>query len=181
MRHTVLSISLLSLSLVCCEVAAAQSRDSSSWHRARYFIGQWEGTAQGKIGEGTVERSYEWVLNDKFIHVRHKSSYPPQTLNPRGEIHEDWGYISYDRARKRLVLRQFHIESFVTQYSADPAPSDTTTLVFSSESLENLPAGWRAKETYTIVSANEFIETFELAAPGKEFEVYTKNHFRRRR
>ena len=25
----------------------------------------------------------------------------------------------------------------------------------------------------------EFVETFELAAPGKELEVYSRNHFRR--
>jgi hypothetical protein len=160
MRHTVLPIWLFCLSLLPCETAAAQSTDPGPWRHARFFIGRWEGTAQGKIGEGRVERSYEWVLNDKFIHVRHKSSYPPQQSNPRGEVHEDWGFISYDRARKRLVLRQFHVESFVTQYSADPAPSDTTTLVFVSESLENLPAGWRAKESYAILNPNEFIETF---------------------
>jgi hypothetical protein len=181
MRQTLLAIWFSSLSLLPCEAAVAQSIPPSPWQQVRFFIGRWEGTAHGRIGEGTVERSYEWVLNEKFIHVRHKSTYPPQQLNPRGEVHEDWGFISYDRARQRLVLRQFHIESFVAQYSADPPASDTATLVFLSEALENLPAGWRARESYAILSADEFVETFELAAPGKDFEVYTRNHFRRRR
>jgi hypothetical protein len=174
-------ICVAAASLLPSGTVGAQARDTSAWHHARFFIGRWEGTAEGKIGEGTVERSYEWVLNDRFIHVRHKSTYPPQQKNPRGEVHEDWGYISYDRSRKRLVLRQFHVEGFVTQYSADAATSDSATVAFVSESLENLPAGWRARETYTVLNANEFIESFELAAPGKEFEVYTKNHFHRRR
>lgn len=49
------------------------------------------------------------------------------------------------------------------------------------ESIENIPAGWRAKETYKIVNANEFQEIFELAAPGKDFEMYSENHFKRKR
>lgn len=32
-----------------------------------------------------------------------------------------------------------------------------------------------------IVSNDEFTETFELAGPGKEFEVYTENRLRRKK
>jgi hypothetical protein len=31
------------------------------------------------------------------------------------------------------------------------------------------------------LNADEFTETFELAAPGKEFEVYTESHFKRKK
>jgi len=30
-----------------------------------------------------------------------------------------------------------------------------------------------------VIGLDEFTETFELAEPGKEFEVYTRNHFKR--
>lgn len=30
-----------------------------------------------------------------------------------------------------------------------------------------------------VISIDEFIETFELAEPGKSFQVYSRNHFRR--
>jgi hypothetical protein len=50
-----------------------------------------------------------------------------------------------------------------------------------SEGIENIPTGWRARETYRIISNDEFIEVFELAAPGKDFEVYTENHLKRKR
>jgi hypothetical protein len=181
MRLPPLRMLYLPIALLPYDSTIGQTAASSPWQHLRFLIGHWEGTAQGRIGEGTVERSYEWVLNDRFIHVRHKSVYAPQPRNPRGEVHEELGFISYDRARKRLVLRQFHVESYVTQYSAEPPVSDTAALVFVSESLENLPAGWRARESYALLNANEFVETFELAAPGKDFEVYTRNHFRRRR
>jgi len=46
--------------------------------------------------------------------------------------------------------------------------------VFISESIENIPAGFLAKETYHIINNDEFTETFELAEPGKEFELYSK-------
>ncbi len=53
--------------------------------------------------------------------------------------------------------------------------------MFTSESLENLPAGFRARETYRILNSDEFVEVFELAAPKKEFAVYSKNHFKRQK
>jgi hypothetical protein len=37
-----------------------------------------------------------------------------------------------------------------------------------------LPADWKARETYEQISQDEFTETFELAPPGKPFEVYGK-------
>jgi hypothetical protein len=160
--------------------AQAQRPVPDPWMQLRFLEGQWEGRATGQIGEGTLERQYEWVLNRRFMQVRHKSTYAPQPKNPRGEVHEDWGFISYDRHRKALVLRQFHVESFVTQYVADPKPGDSATVVFVSEALENIGQGWRAKETYQKISNDEFLEVFELAPPGKDFEVYTRNHFRRR-
>ena len=79
------------------------------------------------------------------------------------------------------MLRQFHVEGFVVQYKADTVSEDGKLIAFSSESIENIPAGWRAKETYRIVNENEFTETFELAEPGKDFKVYTINHFKRKK
>ena len=44
--------------------------------------------------------------------------YPVQEKNKKGEVHEHMGMLSYDKARKQIVLRQFHVESFVTTYHA---------------------------------------------------------------
>jgi hypothetical protein len=38
--------------------------------------------------------------------------------------------------------------------------------------IENIPPGWRARETYRFSGPDEFIELFELAEPGKEFTPY---------
>ena len=40
---------------------------------------------------------------------------------------------------------------------------DDKTIVFVSEAIKNIPAGYRARETYTILSHDEFTERFEIA------------------
>ena len=94
-----------------------------------------------------------------------------------GEVHEDIGYLSYDGSRKIFILRQFHKEGFVNQYRLDSISPDKKTLVFITEAIENIPPGWKAKETWQVSGENTFSETFELAESGKEFNVYTRVKF----
>ena len=61
----------------------------------------------------------------------------------------------------------------------DAASADGKTFVFSSESIENIPPGWRARETYRIISSDEFESQFDLAEPGKDFETYSQSEFTR--
>jgi hypothetical protein len=93
-------------------------------------------------------------------------------------MHEDEGWFSVDRARQRLVLRQFHVEGFVNQYVED-ADSSPSKVVFTTESIENIPPGWRARETYLVHGPDEFEEVFELAESGKPFELYSRARLRR--
>jgi hypothetical protein len=140
-----------------------------------FLLGLWEGTSEGQPGTAMVRRDYSRALDSRFIRVRNRSEYAPQAKNPKGEIHEDEGFISYDRVRQRLVLRQFHVEGFVNQYVQEPGAA----LVFTSESIENLPAAWRARESYIVHGPDEFEEIFELAEPGKAFAVYSRVRLKR--
>lgn len=135
-------------------------------------------TSKGQPGTGTLRREYERALGGRYIRVRNRSEYPAQARNPKGEIHEDEGFLSFDRARKRLVLRQFHIEGFVNQYVQDDAGTPGR-IIFTSEAIENIPAGWRARETYVVQGPDAFEEIFELAESGKPFEVYSRAQLRR--
>jgi hypothetical protein len=47
--------------------------------------------------------------------------------------------------------------------------------------LKNIPAGFRARETYKIPGPEEFTGVFEIAEPGKDFEVYSEGHFKRKK
>ena len=149
------------------------------WAAVQVMLGTWQGAASGQAGDGTVQRTYEFVLGRRFIHERNVSTYPAQAKNPKGEVHEHWSMISYDRARKVLVLRQFHVEGFVNQYVFNAEKSTPTRVVFDSENFENFSNRWRGRETYEILGPDEFVETFELAPPDKPFETYSRNHFKR--
>jgi len=142
------------------------------------LVGRWVGTSEGQPGTGRVERHYERVLASKFMQVRNRSTYPPQEKNPKGETHEDIGFFSFDSARKRVVFRQFHVEGFVNQYVLEPSGA-SERLVLVSESIENIPAGFRARETYAFAGTDQFEEVFEIAEPGKDFEVYSRSRLTR--
>jgi hypothetical protein len=79
-----------------------------------------------------------------------------------------------------FVLRQFHGEGFVNTYVAAP-PSGHGAVVFTSEAIENIPSGWRARETYRVLSDDERLEIFELAEPGKDFATYSETRLKKRR
>ena len=62
----------------------------------------------------------------------------------------------------------------MVQYSLESVSDDGRSFVFTSTAIENIATGCRARETYRLVSNDEFIETFALAGPGKEFETYSE-------
>lgn len=70
------------------------------------------------------------------------------------------------------MLRQFHLEGFVNTYTLTSDPKAHGRIEFTSESCENTPPGWRARETYKL-SGDTLEHIFELAAPRKPFERYT--------
>ena len=142
------------------------------------LLGQWEGSTNGQPGSGTATRRYERTLISRFIRVVNRTEYPPQEKNPKGEKHEDEGFFSFDRGRKRIVFRQFHVEGFVNTYVQD-GESSIDGIVFTSEAIENIPAGFQARESYHLLGLDEFEEVFELAEPGQPFAVYSRTRFRR--
>lgn len=164
--------------IAACALAVLLAPQTDVWQPLRFLVGAWEGSVNGQPGAGTSQREYRFVLDGSYLEVRNKSVYPAQAKNPKGETHEDWGMISYDRSRKKFVLRQFHVEGFVNQYASEPFGNGP--LVFVSEAIENIPPGFRARETYTITGPNAFIERFEIAEPGKDFELYCETRFRRK-
>lgn len=169
----------LALSLALCAVqAVAQSTDS--FQPVERLLGDWQGTASGHAGNGTVQRRYAKVMNGRYIQETNVSTYPAQEKNPKGEVHEHMSMFSFDKQRKTLVLRQFHVEGFVNTYRRS-TEDHGERLVFDSEGFENFNNSWKARETYEFIGDDEFTETFELAPPGKPFQVYSRTQFKRAR
>lgn len=180
-RLLVLVLSFAIGSALAAEEKTSAAAKPDPFLPLRAFLGTWEGDARGEPGTGQAERTYAFALNSRFIQVTSKTSYVPTEKKPKGEVHEDLGFFSYDRAAKKLMLRQFHIEGFVTLYALESASDDGRTLVFvTTAAIENIAPGWRGRETYTFTGENEFTEKFELAEPGKEFAPYSETHFKRK-
>ena len=166
------------LLVVLCSMSSDARQAADPFARVSFMIGRWESTIEGQPGKGIGRREYTRVLNNRFIRIVNRSEYAPQEKNPKGEIHDDEGLFSFDRARKRIVLRQFHVESFVVQYVQD-ADGPNGELVFTSEAIENIPVGYRARETYISKGPDTFEEIFEMAEPAQSFAVYSRQTFTR--
>jgi hypothetical protein len=172
--------------IVALFVSLALSQNASPaptdvWAPFRFFVGGWEGAGEGGPGASTGEQTFAFILRGTYLQVRNKAVFAPQEKNPKGEVHEDWGLFSYDKARKTFVLRQFHTEGFVNQYVLEPAAAEAKTFVFVSEAIENIPAGFKARLTYKILDADTFEQTFDLAPPGQEFTCYSKGVMKRQK
>ena len=160
--------------------AAAAAQQPDPFAALRVLEGKWEGPAAGEPGKGVSTREYRFDLAGRFLFARNKSVWEPKTESAKGEVHEDMGMFSYDRNLKKIVLRQFHTEGFVNEYTLDAIAADATSFEFVTVRTENIAPGWRAKEAYRILSKDEIEETFSLAAPGRDFEVYSKTRLKRK-
>jgi hypothetical protein len=152
--------------------ASAQERPvkADRWQAWRALVGVWEGTSEGKPGRGKIRLEVCFVLSERYLKVAGKADY---ANTKGGEHHEDFGYVSYDSGRKTHVFRQFHIEGFVNQYTLTRGGKPGEPIELTSESCENTPPGWRARERYTL-KGDSLEHTFELAAPNKPFELYAR-------
>ncbi|SRR5260370_22019728 len=169
-------VGILAIGMLAATGARAES---DPWTALRFLEGKWEGRASGEPGKGVSSREFIFDLNGRFLSARNKSVWEPKSNGAKPEIHEDFGMYSYDKALKKVVLRQFHVEGFVNEYTLDSVGEDGKLIEFTTVRIENIAAGWRAKEAYHILSPDEFVETFSLAAPGKDFEKYSETHLKR--
>ena len=159
---------------------AADDKPGDEWQAVQFMLGSWAGEASGEPGKGIVERSYELVLGGRFIEERNTSRYAA-VPGKAAEVHRHRGFLSYDKERQTLMLRHFHEEGFVDLYAMNNDASSAKRLVFESVSFENFNNDWKARETYDLISPDEFVETFELAEPGKDFTLYSRSHFKRKK
>lgn len=159
--------------------AQERSPADDAWARLQMLVGSWTGAETGMSGIGQGTRTYELVLGGKYLFQKNISRFKPQPRNPRGEEHRDWAFFSFDGVRKKIILREFHSEGFVNQYVLDDSGVKQGRFVFTSESLENSPPGWRARVTLRLDNPDALHETFELARPQQDFKPILENHWTR--
>jgi hypothetical protein len=145
------------------------------WANLRYLAGTWK----MEKPDVTNTQQYSFMFNGTFLQMKTKAVFKPGEKTPNGKIHEDSGVFSYDGFRNKLILRSFHSEGFVNTYVLDGISEDGKILTFITESVENAPAGTRAKLTFEKISEKEFVQKFYVAWPDKDYNCYSDNLFKK--
>lgn len=154
---------------------------SSPFERMGFILGEWSGTGKGFGNEtSTIESSFQLVMDGQYIEVKNDSRFEPTEKNPEGEHHIDHGFISFDKTRGKIVLRQFYIEGFVNQYFLNDSLSNDSTLIFETEAIENLPKG-KARWTIKKVSEEECETIFDVSFTGGEYTCLGTNNLIKKR
>lgn len=164
---------IILLFVFSCSVATAQTNPFEKFNN---LIGKWEGKGKGfGSSESVINSEFKLIMNSGYMEVKNHSEFKPTPENTKGEIHDDWGIISFDRTRKKFVFRQFHVEGFVNQYVLNDSLSSDTCFVFESEIIENFVPGGTARFTINILSQTEIETIFDVGMPGREMVCYGKN------
>jgi hypothetical protein len=138
------------------------------WVAHRKLPGTWEAEIDGRLGQGTGYRRYEFIFDGQFLVGRHASVRLPQELSPDGDYHRELSVYSFDSDRQTLMLRQFIVEGYVLQFTCETEP---LKFVCETEKIENGP-NMAARMTVEFESSYRFTENFELANPGEELQSY---------
>lgn len=152
----------------------------TNFKQLEFIIGEWNGSGSGFGNETSTVKSYfKPIMNEKYIEFKNESWFEPTSNNPEGEHHIDHGYISYDKQRDILVIRQFHVEGYVIQYILADSLSNNLNLVFESESIENFVPGGKARWTIKKTSENQIEAIFDVAFPNSEYSCMGVNKLKK--
>lgn len=144
------------------------------------LIGKWEGTGSGfNSSKSVIQSEFNRIMNNNFIEVKNHSEFEPTPQKPEGEIHEDWGVISFNKSREKIIFRQFHVEGFVIQYTLNDSLSNESTLIFESEYIENFVPGGTARFTINLKSDTDIETLFHVGFPGKEMSCFGSNRLKK--
>ena len=142
-----------------------------------FLIGKWQGVETGASGNGIGFRTYEYDLNRYVIVEKNMSTFPISEKKPRGEVHRDFGVLSYNSNDSSFVFRQFLIEGFTNIYVLDKTASTPKKFVFITREIENIPGNSKTRITLNKISDTEFKETFEIAMDGENFTQLLQNNW----
>ena len=156
-------------------LAEPTEEEPDPWAPLRLLVGSWQGAINGKLGTGTGQRRYQFILGGKYLEMRHSSVRLPQEKSPKGDQHEELGVFSFDSERREIVFRSFMIEGVVNRFVCE---TEAQKMLCVTEAVESGP-GIRARLTLEISNRYRFVERYEIAWPGKDLELYFTNQWTR--
>lgn len=142
----------------------------------QFLLGDWKGKGSGFGNQtSTIQAQFKSAMDGAYIEAVHESNFAPTVEKPEGEHHIDKGFISFDKSRNKIVYRQFNSEGYINQYVLNDSLSDTSTLVFETEIIENFVPGGKARLTINKIGDNEIETVFDVSFPGKEYACFGTN------
>ena len=162
------------LAVTFCQSPASKVPDPDPWGALRPLVGNWEGKVEGMFMQAEVEKSWEFVLEDKFLQGHARLAHDSRSVD------ENIGMLSWDRERECFVLRRFSSKGSVIQFVGKV--QNDGSLVMESEAWENgFPYEMRAKLTLTFVSKDEIHVTHYLASGDEPFGDFVASEMKLKR
>ena len=149
----------------------------SPFEKLHFLIGNWQGIETGVSGDGIGFRTYNYELNENYISEKNQSTFPKSEKKPKGEVHRDFGVMSYNSTTNEIIYRSFNVEGFTNIFVLDTTLSTFDKFVFITREIENNPGNWKARVIIEKKSETEFIESFDIAMDGDNFTPLLKNHW----
>ena len=146
------------------------------------WVGVPDGEQQGPCETRSSRASYEWAIGGGYILGKHQT-YCTVVVHGGSEttVEEYWNFLTFDEARKRLILRQLG-RSRDVRYLLDGGQSSTTKYVFVSDTSDCYfcaGSGQRMRYTLEAIAPGGFTETLEYMGNDERFAVSTRRRFTR--
>lgn len=161
-------------------ISVSLNAQNRNFEHISFVLGEWEGEGTGFGNEkSTISSSFKLVMTDQYIEVINQSKFEPTDNKPEGELHEDKGFISFDKMRNLIVFRQFNIEGYVNTYLLIDSLSNENTLVFQTEAIENFMPGGKAQWTIKKIDKNQIKTVFDVSFPNQGYTCFGTNRLQR--
>jgi hypothetical protein len=154
--------------LLLLAVATTAEIPQDPWFLLSSLAGRWTGEGNGFGSMSDVTHDWEFVLQHHFLRLQTQSV--ARGGDGPGEVHEDVGFLSLDTDRPAFVFRQFLSEGFVNTFEVDIQPGEKPVLLFQFRESES-SGGMRVQMRLVFESADEYVMTMDLAAPGRGFST----------
>lgn len=155
-----LRIYLIALLVLVVQLHAQQPHLKPGLSDFQFLLGDWTGEGGGNPGQGKGDFTFAMDLQDHIIIRRNRSEYPA-TAAHAAFSHTDLMVI-YEEPGNPVRAIYFDNEGHTIRYNT-ALSGDGKSIVFTSDSS---PAGPRFQLTYTPLSNDSLLITFEIAPPA---------------
>lgn len=161
-------ILFIAIGLFLMQATAQQPSPKTDWSAFQFLLGEWTGEGSGNPGQGNGNFTFSLDIQDHVLIRRNQSDYP-ETKTHTAFSHNDLMVI-YQAIGQPVRAIYFDNEDHIIQYKTKISESGKS-IAFISDSL---PARPRFQLTYTSLSDDSLLITFEIAPPDKpnDFSKY---------